>query len=1265
MKFHHVLVWLALLVLGVSRAGEGLAQSPLGVPIVPEWRVLVGPAPGHQAVQWGWSAIQPATGESYLCYTDADPWDGTWHVQKSQPDGTPAWERTFSPWTEPASDNCERFVLGRNHLYVVSSYGEEIYDCGERRRWYHLITFDPDGSVSTTPINPPREPNYCRFCFGDMVLVEAEGVFVFGDEMWFEPEVSTTRCLTVMRFPAEGGGRQWLHRQPVDFPDICGLFTLSTRALPGLYAVKQCRNDITGQSDPLHLVRLYPSAGSLMWERDTMGDYLSGSNSLKCDASGEVYLALGASYYGDLTLTKHHDLNGDVAWSQVTPYGNWPFFLDDPRGRVVKVGGGIAAYDMDDGHMIWSNPNFGGESAGMDPFGNIYTYGGEPNYPAVGLTADGELMWEQTPLPEETYRLAAVDNSANIYQEDWDSGDGVIGLRKLRQGKVFRLRDRLDNPIANCDVELIKVDDNAPVFTEHPLATLRTDDEGKIILQPRLDEEGYTVVSDRWLLPSDHVKFALEVPEGAGDDIFSQWGLIHEEWLDNATFEATGQVSFDSVSCNPVQRIVLDHTEVRISLIVSVEWDAKAQYQEFLQDSFRRVSNYLYDVTDGQFRLDSIQIFDNNVWAHDADVLVLADNQLRPNAELSGAARVRLGRKWYGDHDRSIDGNAAEPDPHVVEPKDWRVKAHELGHLCFRFRDEYKMADGSRRPCSDPPNFGFMDDPHECPPTDSRFEYSTEMSNAELYQASSCGNTMQFAVHLASCWSDLWLHAERSVQIGTAAVLVPIVMPGDPGRPLLEGRTSFCGPNEGFYDVGSDYDVGRLVEFPVPITEPAPGVETVELLAAGPGGQQFCCSQLDVDLLKAGSSRVIYQGKTTRTGRIFLLGAAAGDAVRVAGVQRLVPSPAPSRVRDVAPQWYCGEAVIGGSGRSDLGTRYATAAAGDSVSLEVRPVAGDYPVICRVELGLEDLTYGLTVEQQFSAEPTVDVRTSAEDTYSYPLAWNGTGYSAIAADTLRDAGTATVSAVDDSSAAFFFPTRYMLVEGDSTGIPELTGMGAGCSVRFGEPHATLQRAAVLSSPYPVIRAGLEDDAMQGGEAHCVAVYPSEAFPDSSVLTVGYKSSDLEEGSGLYREETSLGVFRWDESLAQWSFVGGMADTIHKTVSVQIAEPGVYAAFTTELATTGLKDDGPAHGQGDGRFELRESNPFARTVVFEYEVLRPCNVDLSIYNLAGRRVATIEHGLHGAGGRTASWDAVGLPSGVYFARLQRGPASRTIKVVLMK
>lgn len=77
------------------------------------------------------------------------------------------------------------------------------------------------------------------------------------------------------------------------------------------------------------------------------------------------------------------------------------------------------------------------------------------------------------------------------------------------------------------------------------------------------------------------------------------------------------------------------------------------------------------------------------------------------------------------------------------------------------------------------------------------------------------------------------------------------------------------------------------------------------------------------------------------------------------------------------------------------------------------------------------------------------------------------------------------------------------------------------------------------------------------------------------------------------------------------------------------------------------------------------NPSAGRATFAVALPASGDVDLAIYDLAGRRVATLWRGTLAAGEREFAWDGTQAKSGVYFARLVVNGEVRSTRVVLRR
>jgi len=80
------------------------------------------------------------------------------------------------------------------------------------------------------------------------------------------------------------------------------------------------------------------------------------------------------------------------------------------------------------------------------------------------------------------------------------------------------------------------------------------------------------------------------------------------------------------------------------------------------------------------------------------------------------------------------------------------------------------------------------------------------------------------------------------------------------------------------------------------------------------------------------------------------------------------------------------------------------------------------------------------------------------------------------------------------------------------------------------------------------------------------------------------------------------------------------------------------------------------------------NPAADLVSISYQVADAdagASLELVVFDLAGRRVATLAGGAATAGHHTVSWDASHAQAGVYFARLAVGSTSQTTRLVIAR
>jgi hypothetical protein len=77
------------------------------------------------------------------------------------------------------------------------------------------------------------------------------------------------------------------------------------------------------------------------------------------------------------------------------------------------------------------------------------------------------------------------------------------------------------------------------------------------------------------------------------------------------------------------------------------------------------------------------------------------------------------------------------------------------------------------------------------------------------------------------------------------------------------------------------------------------------------------------------------------------------------------------------------------------------------------------------------------------------------------------------------------------------------------------------------------------------------------------------------------------------------------------------------------------------------------------------NPFNPTTTIEFDLLQDSDVEVLIYDLAGKEVAMLHIGILSAGSHKFKFDATGLPSGIYLYQIKTTLSSQTRKMILAK
>jgi len=99
--------------------------------------------------------------------------------------------------------------------------------------------------------------------------------------------------------------------------------------------------------------------------------------------------------------------------------------------------------------------------------------------------------------------------------------------------------------------------------------------------------------------------------------------------------------------------------------------------------------------------------------------------------------------------------------------------------------------------------------------------------------------------------------------------------------------------------------------------------------------------------------------------------------------------------------------------------------------------------------------------------------------------------------------------------------------------------------------------------------------------------------------------------------------------------------------------------------TGIYDEIPS--ELPGNFELHQNfpNPFNPSTAISWQLAVGSQVDLSVYNILGQKVATLVNNHQPAGHHRVEWDATGFASGVYYYRIEAENFVQTCKMIYLK
>jgi hypothetical protein len=102
----------------------------------------------------------------------------------------------------------------------------------------------------------------------------------------------------------------------------------------------------------------------------------------------------------------------------------------------------------------------------------------------------------------------------------------------------------------------------------------------------------------------------------------------------------------------------------------------------------------------------------------------------------------------------------------------------------------------------------------------------------------------------------------------------------------------------------------------------------------------------------------------------------------------------------------------------------------------------------------------------------------------------------------------------------------------------------------------------------------------------------------------------------------------------------------------------------QLSSTAVES---SHNQGTSHFSLLQNfpNPFNPSTNISFCLATKSYVTLKVFDLIGREIETLVSEELTEGNHSYRWNAMNVPSGVYFYRLQAGLYSETKKLLILR
>lgn len=581
----------------------------------------------------------------------------------------------------------------------------------------------------------------------------------------------------------------------------------------------------------------------------------------------------------------------------------------------------------------------------------------------------------------------------------------------------------------------------------------------------------------------------------------SDWAWrVYQTSVNIANDGTTQLFEISNINTEQVLTVYKNRPLVGMHMVVSVEWDANSTYLDDLRQGLENASAYLYDVGDGQFFWEVIELRDNGARWADCDMRIHASNQVWPHASVWGITGGTDKHIYMGRH---FDGNSSNSGAWVLSDG-FRTFIHEFGHYGLGLWDEYLDRNGQKNSgayCAT----NFNTTPQDRRSSIMYYQYtSTELCSD--FDPNHKHRTQTYHDYKTgeSTWETVLRRFADSSSPARWTLRSPVergaIMPGPAAIPVAAWQQVYV----------TNASTGVCAPFGIWLTYHSSGAPVAEA---------------DVWVDRPGPD--MQQGKSDASGYILIYGAHNGETVRVKKGSS------------------SGSMVVSCSGV--FATTQGMTMTPDPFTLETRIIP----------LSAQSMRVQVKPSVTLAGNPTAEVwQAGADDPILVTLVYQGgTGWysgDATLNPALETQGYVQIVATNLVAQTVLYQVPFKLEPvpaGDITILYSADDnfelvLPVGCL--NGEPVVSIQQSAVGSATQGNLKRVSASYEVQVSSGQYVPNVPA-------TIHMRYQTEHVTDV-----DSETLRIYRWDETTGRWVLVGGTVDADFSMVSTSVDHLSVFA-----------------------------------------------------------------------------------------------------------